>query len=207
VPWPTKYEIEIRAATSVVGVLDVLDALWTAWQLKGKPETVLRSVDIWLQAAEKIDKSEKSLSASRDNLRGLWSGPAFEAFSGYMDRNIAATNQNKDALIAAAGFLVDIYLQVIAAYNEAVNQVVTAGIKLESIIGFLPGNENPAEKADIRQTLVTFATNIVTRHNTLRYTLAGYSANLARVKAEQVRLKTPNDIPPAVKDRGKWERV
>jgi hypothetical protein len=206
-PWAQKYEKAIRVGLSVVYVADASDALWIAWQLKGKPEAVIASVDQWLKAAEKIDESEQAMAASRDDLKGLWSGPAFEAFSGYMDRNIGAATQNRDALIAAAGHLVDMYIQVITAYNEALNQVIQAGIRIDSLVGLWVGNENQQQKEGIRQALITLATNVITRENTLRSTLGGYRASLARVKAEQVRLKQPNDIPPAARDRDRWDRV
>ncbi|HEU5156797.1 MAG TPA: hypothetical protein VFU43_07350 [Streptosporangiaceae bacterium] len=188
-------------------VADVGDALWTAWQLKGDPDSVLEAVDAWLVAAERLNSSEEHLSASRDDLKGLWSGPAFEAFDGYTSRNISAAEQNRDALIAAADHLIDIYTQVVQAYNEAVSNVVRTAAQLDSIIGVWAGNENENERDVVEKALVTLVTNIVTRDNTLRATLAGYRANLARIRAEQVKLKQPNDMPPAAKNRDRWERV
>jgi hypothetical protein len=195
-----------RVADVIPGLVDTAHAIWTVWQLSGRPAQIDRAVDQWISSVRNLKEAKQHNSASRGYASKNWSGGSYEAFIGHMDRNESITNLTMSKVAEIGQSLVDASHKATVDYHWALNQVVHAAGKLaEKVLNATTVAQNEEDKEAASKIIVEAATAIADRHVALANAMAEQKARMQKLGFTAAEVERPNSIPIGSTRRAGWE--
>ncbi|MBD2894540.1 hypothetical protein amrb99_34660 [Actinomadura sp. RB99] len=195
----------MNAGIGAVELWAAKQALDTAKKMKGDESAVIAVADKWRRAAERIRRAENSLSESWNSLSPDWSGGGYNAYRWHMTRNARIAEANSDALLAAGEALLDLALQVVSAYNAAVDLTTLAAGRIEPALGGMGWTSNKKDdKPTITNALIDYVEAVNKLDNDLRTAVAGQKVGLAKFASSLSKLNEPSILPKNATNPKVW---
>lgn len=202
----SRYLARIEAIAKVVpGLADTGHAIWLVWKLRGRPEQIDQAVDRWTAALRNLKRAWEHNSASRGWVSGSWSGAAYDAFKGHMNKNEEITEVTMTKLKEIGQGLVDAGHKNAVDYHWALKQVIHAGAELArnaiNETNVLSG-DNRATATDI---IVDAAKRIADRQAAVANAMSEQKARMQKLGFTAEEIVRPNSIPVASTRRDGWD--
>jgi hypothetical protein len=175
--------------------------------MAGRPDVVLRTYDIWSDAANNlVGGSASVLTKTLSNLGGWWQGPAYNSFSDYLKGENGAVQACKTNAL----HMTNVCKQLLQAYGEIINTYNQSVQKMSDVAGILNKYQpwkiqNMFRTAEnVSNVLTDFATTITKWEIERRNSIRDYIVNSKQTMTEIQAIVEPNEFPSSALMPKKW---
>lgn len=195
----------INIASIVTKATEVKKAVDQARDMKPDEKSINIAAQKWYDASQSYNDSRSGLIDSWNSLGAYWGGPAYTAFSNYMQSDVTSVcEDNANTLFNIGDALVDLYNTVALEYADAVayiGQTLTRAAPLKT--GASEGHDEQFNA--LWDICADFVGNMQDRKSKLIAALATRAAAMSKLEGQIKQLREPGEFPSGAKDKNQWK--